>query len=78
MRCLKCRSIGGIKLSKTRAFSWTSWAVKLNSLAWGAEELFGLHELAPMARYDQMGLIWLLKGEHVVALTATGRGCQAG
>jgi hypothetical protein len=30
-----------------------------------------LHPDAPMARYDQMGLIWMLKGERVVALTAT-------
>jgi hypothetical protein len=33
---------------------------------------------APMARYYCMGLIWLLKGERVVALTATKGGCQAG
>jgi hypothetical protein len=40
-------------------------------LGWMAVELFGLHPDAPMARYDRMGLIWLLQGEHVVALTAT-------
>jgi hypothetical protein len=24
---------------------------------------------APMARYDRMGLIWMLKGERIVAIT---------
>jgi hypothetical protein len=49
-----------------------------------AEDLFGPHPDAPMARYDHMGLIWLLKGERVVELTATGAisarnaGCGAG
>jgi len=33
--------------------------------------LFGLDPVAPMARYDRMGLIWMLKGERVVALAAT-------
>jgi hypothetical protein len=31
-----------------------------------------------MARYDWMGLLWMLKGEHVVALTATGARLSSG
>jgi hypothetical protein len=48
------------------------WGRAAERIGWKAEELFGLHPDAPMARYDRMGLIWLLKGERVVALTATG------
>jgi hypothetical protein len=48
------------------------WGHEAERLGWRAEELFGLHPEVPMARYDQMGLIWMLKGEYVVALTATG------
>jgi len=40
-------------------------------LGWRPEELFGLHPDAHLIRYDRMGLIWMLKGERVVALTAT-------
>jgi hypothetical protein len=47
------------------------WAHKAERLGWRPDELFGLHPDAPMARYDRRGLIWLLKGERVVALTAT-------
>ena len=36
-------------------------------LGWGDR----LHPDAPMARYDRMGLIWMLKAERVIALTAT-------
>jgi hypothetical protein len=47
------------------------WGCEAERLGWSAEELFDLHPDAPMARYDQMGLIWMLKGERAVALTAT-------
>jgi hypothetical protein len=47
------------------------WGCEAERLGWPAKELFGLHPIAPMARYDRMGLLWMLKGEHVVALTAT-------
>jgi hypothetical protein len=39
-------------------------------LGWRPEELFGLDPGAPMARYDQMGLIWMLRGETVISMTA--------
>jgi hypothetical protein len=47
------------------------WGHEAERLGWTAEALFGLHPAAPLARYDRMGLIWILKGEHVVALIAT-------
>jgi len=47
------------------------WGREAERLGWRAEELFGLHPDAPTARYDRMGLLWILKGQRVVALTAS-------
>jgi hypothetical protein len=54
------------------------WGEKAARLGWSAEDLFGLHPAAPMAQYDRMGLLWMLKGEHVVALTAIGARLSGG
>jgi hypothetical protein len=48
-----------------------AWGQKALLLGWSASDLFGLEPLAPMARYDCMGLLWLLKGARVVSLTST-------
>ena len=41
-------------------------------LGWRAEALFGLHPTAPSARYDAMGLAFLLRpGDCIVSLTST-------
>jgi hypothetical protein len=45
------------------------WGEAAARLGWAPEELFGLDPVAPMARYDRMGLLWLLKGERVIGLT---------
>ena len=53
------------------------WAEQANALGWTARDLLGLHTIpehpAPsyrrLSRYDETGLIWLLKGRQVVALT---------
>ena len=53
------------------------WAEQAEALGWTARDLFGLHQPpaspAPsyqrLSRYDQTGLIWLLQGCPVVALT---------
>jgi hypothetical protein len=47
------------------------WGRQAEAIGWRSEELFGLDPGAPMARYDRMGLIWMLKGERVIELTAT-------
>ncbi|ABQ32861.1 hypothetical protein [Bradyrhizobium sp. BTAi1] len=53
------------------------WGDQALRLKWSVQDLFGLHE-APkqpgpnycrLSRYDQAGLIWLLGGRPVVALT---------
>ena len=54
------------------------WGCEAEQLDWRVEDLFGLHPLAPMARYDGMGLLWMLQGECVVALTATGARLSGG
>ena len=48
------------------------WRYVAERLGWTAEELFGVHPEAPMARHDRVGPLWMLQGERVVALTATG------
>jgi hypothetical protein len=45
------------------------WAERALVLAWTVDDLFGLHPIAPLARYDAMGLLWLLQGRPVLALT---------
>jgi hypothetical protein len=56
-----------------------SWSQQAEALGWTVQELFGLHPVperpAPTfrrsSRYDTTGLIWLLQGRPVVALTET-------
>lgn len=55
-----------------------SWGDKALALGWDAGELFDLHDsparphpsYARLSRYDATGLLWLLRGRRVVALTA--------
>jgi hypothetical protein len=46
-----------------------TWGEQAAALGWTADELFGLDPVAPLQRYDAMGLVWLLQGCPVVALT---------
>jgi hypothetical protein len=48
-----------------------AWGAQAEALGWTPDDLFGLDPVAPMARYDTMGLVWLLQGCPVVALTDT-------
>jgi hypothetical protein len=61
------------------------WGPQAQALGWTARELFGLHPV-PMqpassfrrlARYDSTGLIWLLQGRPVIALTETEAAIQS-
>jgi succinyl-CoA synthetase alpha subunit len=53
------------------------WGEQASALGWTARDLFGLHALPDkpalnyrrLSRYDETGLIWLLQGRPVVALT---------
>jgi hypothetical protein len=39
------------------------------ALGWGAHDLFGCDRDRPFARIDRTGLLWLLNGDRVIALT---------
>jgi hypothetical protein len=61
------------------------WGQQADALGWTTRELFGLHpvaeRLAPtfrrLSRYDSTGLIWLLQGRPVIALTETEAAIQS-
>ncbi len=64
-------------VADARAFL-ARWGTQAAALGWTARELFGLHPVPEqraasyqrLARYDHTGLVWLLHGRAVVALTA--------
>jgi hypothetical protein len=46
------------------------WANRAEALGWRPSELFGFDRERPLARYEHMGLLWILQGGKLVALTA--------
>jgi hypothetical protein len=60
------------------------WGEQAEALGWTARDLFGLHtspakphpSYTRLSRYDETGLIWLLQGRPVVALTETTAAIQ--
>jgi hypothetical protein len=60
------------------------WGQQADRLGWTARDLFGLHPVPErpaasygrLSRYDETGLIWLLHGRPVVALTETTAAIQ--
>jgi len=61
------------------------WGDQAEGLGWAARDLFGLHQppapphpsYSRLARYDETGLIWLLQGRPVVALTEATAAIQS-
>jgi len=61
------------------------WGQQADALGWTTRDLFGLapapNKPAPsyrrLSRYDETGLIWLLRGRPVVALTADTAAIQS-
>jgi hypothetical protein len=55
-----------------------TWGEQAEALGWTSRELFGLHtpterptaSYQRLSRYDETGLVWLLQGRPVIALTA--------
>jgi len=45
------------------------WAAYAAALGWGPHDLFGSDRNRPFARIDQSGLLWLLNGDKLIALT---------
>ncbi len=60
------------------------WGEQAQALGWTAKDLFGLQtpgakphpSYSRLSRYDETGLIWLLQGRPVVALTETTAAIQ--
>jgi hypothetical protein len=54
-----------------------AWAEQAEALGWTAKDLFGLHKppasphpsYSRLSRYDETGLVWLLQGRDVAALS---------
>jgi hypothetical protein len=46
------------------------WAARAEALGWGPLDLFGCNRDKPFARISQAGLLWLLAGRKLLALTA--------
>jgi hypothetical protein len=61
------------------------WGEQAEALGWTAKDLFGLHKppekphpsYSRLSRYDEAGLIWLLCGREVVALTEATAAIQS-
>jgi hypothetical protein len=49
---------------------FSKWGPRAQRLGWTARDLLGLHPSAPMARHDEMGLVWVLRGQTVIDLDA--------
>jgi hypothetical protein len=48
------------------------WAADAYRLGWTADDVFGLHPVAPAARHDCKGIAWLLDRGRVVAIDVAG------
>ena len=46
------------------------WGPRAEALGWGPLDLFGCDRERPFARIDRAGLLWLINGSKLVALTA--------
>jgi hypothetical protein len=61
------------------------WGAQAHAPGWTKRELFGLHPIPErptptfrrLSRYDSTGLIWLLRGRPVIALTETEAAIQS-
>ena len=45
------------------------WAAKAAALGWGPVDIWGCHRDKPYERIDCAGLLWLLNGNEIVAMT---------
>jgi hypothetical protein len=48
-----------------------AWGKQAANLGWSITDLFALDPAKPMERYDRQGLLWMVKGEEVTALSST-------
>jgi hypothetical protein len=63
---------------------FSEWGNRADTLGWTARDLLGLHQVPEqprpnydrLSRYDETGLIWLLGGRPIVALTGHAASIQ--
>jgi hypothetical protein len=79
------RPVEGVPLGRWQTFVTDAarflagpFAERASALGWNALDLFGCDASRPLARLDQAGLIWLLSGKKLVALTAETAVIQTG
>ena len=79
------RPLKGVPLGRWQTFVTDAarflagpFAERASALGWTALDLFGCDDSRPLSRLDQAGLIWLLNGERLVALTAETAVIQTG
>jgi hypothetical protein len=60
----------GLFLDDAGEFVKEGWAVRAVALGWEPHDLFGCDRIRPHARIDRLGLVWLLHGRPVAAITA--------
>ena len=54
------------------------WGSEASRLGWTTLDLFGVHPVVPTARYDAMGLVPLIRGSEVIAITARSASMRGG
>ncbi len=57
-------------LGSCESFIASPWPGKASRMRWDAYDLFGCHNLKPVERVGRMGLLWLLGGGRIAALTS--------
>jgi hypothetical protein len=55
----------------------TAWGGAAAALGWDALDVFGCDQKNPFARVDRLGLVWLLGGRRLLALTAASAAIEA-
>lgn len=82
-----CRTLAALPLQRRHAFAdecsqflYCRWAGEAVPLRWGRQELLGCDCGSPIARIERTGLLWLLNGRRLVAMTdaAAVIACAAG
>ena len=56
-------------LMDARAFAGSQWAEQAAALGWTEDDLYGADDAAPFARRDKAGLLRLLNGNRLIAIS---------
>jgi hypothetical protein len=58
-----------IFIDDAASFLDSGWAARAAALGWDPLDLFGCDKAKPFARIDRMGLLWIVNGRRLIALT---------